>query len=1115
MSKRSNKASPISSAGSAVPPDQSARDLITRELKSNVLVEAAAGTGKTTSLVARMISLIRAGCCPSDKLAAVTFTRKAAAELRSRFQLGLETATREAEGLERQRLSEAVANVERSFVGTIHSFCARLLRERPVEAGVDAQFVELDDEKDDELRQRAWTEHVARLIASDDHSVGALADLGVDLPQLRAAFERFAEFPDVAEWPVDEIALPDPEPLTAALRAYVDHMASIAKSLPADAGNDKLIPQYRRLPRLVRHADLVRPAELYALLETFSGSTPSVVQKNWPGGKPQAKAEEEAWQRFAQDHAIPYIEASRSVRYSHIREVLRPALAIYDRLRRDAGGLNFQDLLLGVARMLKENLAVRKYFRRRFTHLLVDEFQDTDPIQAEVMLLLTADDPNETQWRRSRPVSGSLFVVGDPKQSIYRFRRADIVTYNEVKRIIQATGGQIVSLTANFRATAPLVEWVNETFAKRFPPEATEVAPAHSPFQVGRIDDRAGDLAGLHVLDALGANKEEILRYESALVSRTIRHALDSGRNVPRSGRERDEPHAAQAGDFLIVTRNTTNLSQYARELLALGVPHQVTGGTALNESEELAMLSNCLRALARPDDPVALVAVLRSALFGISDAALLAFKKSGGRFSFRAPVPSTGLSREDREAIEDAFGRLQRYYKWLYLLPPAASIEKIAEDLGLLARAVASPGGDVRAGSLSKVFELVRSAEAERRSVMEIVEYVNHLVISDEKHDGISVRPPDGSVVRLMNLHKVKGLEAPVVFLSDPTGQFDHPVDLHIDRSGERVCGYMAVYAPRASTGYAAPRLLACPADWKRLADIERGFQQAENERLLYVAATRAGTCLIVAKREKRPGDNPWRPLAEELSEYETHQDPGEQVPPKRPQIAVVVNEIDAAKKRIEERWQGLRAKTYEVKPIKADALKEQRLPAAFDGDVAALSEVSPDEEASVATFAGEHGVEWGEDLHVLLEAAMRKPESKLHCLAASLTRERDGDDTRVDALVSSVRVVQQSDIWKRARRSQRMLAEVPIMVTLPAKTGDSAVATIRRGVIDLAFLEPQGWVIVDYKTDQVKPGMIPEKVDYYRPQLESYAATWRKLVGELVELGIFFTFANRYERL
>ena len=909
MVKRSSKPA-AKTAQIAQPQDQAARNLIVSELDKNVIVEAAAGTGKTTSLVARMINLIRQDKCAIENLAAVTFTRKAAAELRSRFQVGLEKAASEATGIEKDRLAEALEHVERTFLGTIHSFCARLLRERPVEAGVDLEFSELDEAQDSELRTQAWSEHVARMVATSNPLVGELENLGVELGDLRLAFERIADYPDVDEWPAPDVPLPDVTPNDTALQNFVVHIKSLEPSLPEAAGNDKLIPAYRKLRRSVRQADLESPAELLAVLEPFlNAKPPDVVQKIWPGGKTQAVAEQESWTRFAQNYATAYVQTLRRARYAVVMKAVLPAVEIYDRLRRDAALLNFQDLLLAAARLLRENPVIRTYFRKRFTHLLIDEFQDTDPIQAEVMMLLVADDVTITDWRRCRPVSGSLFVVGDPKQSIYRFRRADIVTYNEVKRIIQETGGEVVSLTANFRATAPLLEWVNNHFSGKFPTAATEVAPAYSRLEVGRVDERAGEFAGLYRLQSLGENKQAILASEPRILAQTIRHAIDTGRKIPRSKREHDDPLSAQPGDFLIVTRNTKNLSGYARELQALGVPHQVTGGTSLNELEELAMLGTCLRALIRPDDPVALVAVLRSELFGISDEALYALKKAGGKFAFYEPVPAQGLSPGNSQSIACAFDRLNLYSGWLYHLPAAASIEKIADDSGLIARASAAPGGDVRAGSLAKAFELLRAAQATQLSTLELLEYLERLVTGDQKHDGISVRPAEGSSVRLMNLHKVKGLEAPVVFLADPTGNYEHPIDLHIDRAGKKVRGYMAVYAPRPEGSQAAPRPLALPSDWAKQEDTETGFLQAENERLLYVAATRAGTCLVVSERAKRPKDNPWHSLAESLADRESHRDPGAQVAPPRPQISVSLEDVkSAAKTKSTDGWSTLR---------------------------------------------------------------------------------------------------------------------------------------------------------------------------------------------------------------
>jgi ATP-dependent helicase/nuclease subunit A len=366
------------------------------------------------------------------------------------------------------------------------------------------------------------------------------------------------------------------------------------------------------------------------------------------------------------------------------------------------------------------------------------------------------------------------------------------------------------------------------------------------------------------------------------------------------------------------------------------------------------------------------------------------------------------------------------------------------------------------------------------------------------------------------MNLHKVKGLEAPIVFLGDPTGQFEHPIDLHVDRSGPIARGYMAVFEPRSSVGYAAPRILAYPSPWSQLKDKEREFQQAENERLLYVAATRAGTCLIVTRREKRPKENPWHSLTEDLADREIHQDPGPQVCPTRPEISITAQEIEDAETNIANRWDTLRRRSYTTEAIKQAALSGNESKSALDDLLSPALAASADSEPAGDTYAGEHGVEWGEDIHILLETAIRDSNANLEHLARSLTREREGDDERVRALLDCVRVVQQSAIWKRARASKRVFAEIPLMALATANEADDGLVTIRRGVIDLAFWETDGWVIVDYKTDRAEPRSIPKLVKYYGPQVESYAGTWQTLTGEAVhEVGLFFTRANRYERV
>src|SRR5262249_47004662 len=545
---------------------------------------------------------------------AVTFTRKAAAELRDRFQVELERQMRSADGVVGQRLAEALAHMERCFIGTIHSFCARLLRERPVEAGVDLSLVEVEEDVDKQLRREAWDEYVATLFATSDPILEELDRLGLPINKLSEAFLKFAEYPDVTEWPAPAVELPDRRIAAQALREYAAHMERLGPTFPRERGKDRLMSQYERIPLMVCQADLDRPQELLEILEEFGKA--KAVQKNWRGGGRQGKQEKEKWEGFRDNVARPMVRAWLALRYEVVLRVLRPAVQAYDRLREHKGALNFQDLLLKSAELLRDQPKIREYFRKRFTHLLVDEFQDTDPIQAEVMLLLTADDPTQSNWRACRPVPGSLFVVGDPKQSIYRFRRADIVTYNEVKAILKSHGA-IVSLSANFRTIAPVIDWVNGAFEAIFPLEPTNYSPARRPLEVGRAGGTDGDLAGVHALDIPEkyGNDEAAVAHEADFVARFIRQAVDNGWTVPRTIKEleRGINPAVGFGDFLIIARKKKHLALYAEKLDQLRIPSEVAGGSGLQALDELRLLHICLAAVIEPDNPVALVAVLRS----------------------------------------------------------------------------------------------------------------------------------------------------------------------------------------------------------------------------------------------------------------------------------------------------------------------------------------------------------------------------------------------------------------------------------------------------------------------------------------------------------------------
>jgi len=1075
------------------PPDQDQRQLIIDELDKTMLVEAAAGTGKTTGMLNRMVALIQQGVCLVDTMAAVTFTRKAASELRDRFQVRLEKAARQASGVEAERLLLAVASVERCFIGTIHSFCARLLRERPIEAGVDLAFQELDDDLDQQLREGSWSEFTDRLIAEDDPRIGQLRELGLQFDELRSGFMKFAGYSDVQHWDAPPVDLPDWQPTIAALEEYADHMAGLIPTFPMDRGNDKLMNRYEQIVRLTRNRDLASPAKLMEVLSLFPSSL-KPTQKCWPGGPPQGKAEMDRWTDFCQRFVEPVKTPWLAKRYHLVIDLMQGAAEQYARRRQLSGGLNYQDLLMKAADLLRDKPQVRRYFRSRFTHLLVDEFQDTDPIQAEVVMFLTANDPSEQDWRNCQPVAGSLFVVGDPKQSIYRFRRADIFTYNQVKDVICSSGGVVVSLSANFRTRDDLVQWGNKIFMATFPEEANQYSPTISKMLVARQEGSEGELTGIHVLEIPEeyCKGSATVEYEADQIARTIRQLLDSGATVPRTLNESEQEISGQVtpSDFLVITWRKKDLAYYGKKLQELGIPYQVTGGSAWDQVPELDWLIRCLRAVTGPDNSVALVAALRSPLFGINDQQLYEFRKAGGEFSYQSPLPKE-LAAETSVRFEQAFAKLRCYNQWLRVLPAVAGMERIIWDLGLTVSALSDVGGNVQAGSLAKVLEILREQQSQFPSASQLVEYLGELIEKQTEFDALPARANRKNAVRLMNLHKVKGLEAPVVFLANPTGKWSPPVDLHIDRSADQVTGYLAIKG--GSPGSNHRPVLASPLGWEACQEEEKQFSESEQKRLLYVAATRAGAQLIVSQKEKRNDTSYWKFFADYLEDCPKLSDPGEQSAPLVTETELNVETVDQAAGQITQSWQHTGQATYAT-----GAAKEMT-----------VQSTGPQPKSA----GGGQGAAWGTVIHLLLETAMQQPGMPLESLAYTALEQQDLDVSLIDDALAVVQSVLDSEIWQRAQASEKRLVEVPFEHCLDANDSETGLPTLVRGVIDLMFQEDDGWVIVDYKTDAVTDSSVNKLVDHYRGQVNGYADTWQLLTGETVkEKGLYLTRLNQF---
>jgi len=1067
------------------------RQLIADDLDSNIMVEAAAGTGKTTGIVGRMVNLIATGRCQIENLAATTFTRKAAAELRERFQAKLrEELSSDRPDDELERIKTAIERIEFAFVGTFHSFCSLMLRERPIEFGVDPGFREIDTAEGKLLCEQAWQAFLDELYSTGREQLDRIHTLGLKTNELKSCFLKFLQFRDIHEWPHVLPASFDLEATKREVQAYIEDMRLLIPFFvaPADRKSDRTMELYEKIVLASDNVDWGHDADFFKLLELFDSSSLKTTFSYWHDYD-VAKEEKTRYHDMRLDTVRPAFQWWGHYRYEFLIGLLENASVVYDSIRNATGGLDFQDLLLHTAKGLKENASLRGYFQKRFTHVLVDEFQDTDPIQAEVLAYLTSNDNSQTNWKSCTPLSGSLFVVGDPKQSIFRFRRADIVTYKLVKQIFEQSGGKILSLSKNFRSEQSICDWVNPIFQNLIGSTETKYSPAAVDIECGRSDGSKGELTGVHKLVIPeGLNKPEAIPWEAEQIAKYISVAIAEKKTVPRTEIElrRGKSAHAEPGDFLIIVRGKDYLHHYANALDQFGISNTVTGGRAFENISELKAIYDILLTVDDSKNPIPYVSVLRSELFGFGDADFYELKRLGGRFSYTSPIPD-GLSSELQSRFQSVNQRLTRYRGWIRNMPFASAFEKIASDIGLLARCSSHLDGDIVAGGFLKAVEWVRAQSWDFDSANDMITFLEELMDSTET-DNCSVLPPDTSSVRVMNLHKVKGLEAPIVFLACTFGKGNYPPKSHVDRSEEVAKGYLAIEKIIGQGFKKKRRSIATPANWTTYSDEEVLFGNAEESRLLYVACTRAA-CQLVVTTSSKDKNSTWKELYPHLESA-----PAIVVPSKGKAVTLnqtpsVAQTLDEATDQIERTWSSLRTPSYAVVAAKSVAMKQ--------------SKARPTWRAS-----GDYGHQWGTAIHQLLELRMNDSGIGLEPMAQQLAEEFELGSDRVVELLSTVETVASSGIWARAKRAETIFTEIPFETSTNPASSATVVPTVTRGVIDLCFKESDGWVLVDYKTDDISEGDLADAVEYYREQMKSYSSFWESVTGQPVaETGLYFS--------
>ena len=839
--------------------DAADRLLIRERLDDTVIVEAAAGTGKTTELVSRILSVLERGRATIEQIVAVTFTEKAAGELKLRLRKELESARQgSADTAVVGRLTDAIQRLEQAHVSTIHGFCADLLRERPVDARIDPLFEVLTEPRAERMYHEAFRGWLHEQLEHPPEGVRRALRRSVwsrdnrdrddgPIDRLRRAGRDLVEWRDFAgAWRRDRF---DRDAALAQVLGRIRELAKLTER--ATSKRDTL------------YSDTVAVRELSHDVQTaerFSAPDPDGWEArvvDLAQNKDFRRARRGRERAYGADVPRDAVWATYEALLAELDEFqraadcdlaallhdeLHAAVVRYEELKGRAGALDFVDLLLRARDLLVEHERVRRTFQSRFTHIFVDEFQDTDPLQAEILLLLAADDPRERDWHRITPVPGKLFIVGDPKQAIYRFRRADVETYQDVCDLLQARGAKRAFLRASFRATPTIQRMVNAAFEPLMTGDRATLQAQYvalSPYRPEAADQPS--VVVLPVPEPYGLRRVAGYAIEKSLpdgVGAFVRWLLNDSKWTVTERTTRDElpmPVPIEPRHVCILFRRFLHLGDdvtraYVEALESRGVPHLLVGGKSFHDREEVETMRAALAAVEWPDDELSVFATLRGALFAIDDESLLEYRHAHKAFH---PFTVPGELAPELEPIASALRLLRRLHSNRNYRPAADTITQLLDATRAHVAFVLRAAGEQALANVLHVAELAR--QYEMNGGISFRGFVEQL--REQADGGQAAEAPileEGSDgVRLMTVHKAKGLEFPVVILADMTAKLrNERADRLIDRARNACYQRLSRWTP-------IELALNEPKEVAR--------DEAEGVRIAYVAATRARDLLVV----------------------------------------------------------------------------------------------------------------------------------------------------------------------------------------------------------------------------------------------------------------------------
>lgn len=874
----------------SVEKDTISRNRIVSETDMNFFVEAGAGSGKTTMLVSRMVAMVEQGKDIS-KICAITFTKAAAGEFYERFQKmliersnpdfmcedkgfsgQLPTPTEET----RERCANALQNIDLCFMGTIDSFCNMVLSEHPSEAkipsdatimsDVDVQalykqiYVKIcDGGHGEELRGLSRTYRTLHRNAEEVFIKG----ISIFMNNRNVHFN----YNESQAADLDKDFATERANLIKALGCLIDH-----PELMYDANQQsvaawgKLSDAYKNIKR--RWSDnysgvlyaLKSIKDIRVLPRALDKYAPSLADVFEPGGK-QGK-----WLELTSTKDKCLYDKMKNLQYGATMTFLSKCVPVIEQAMREKGCLTFFDYLYYLRNMLKEDAGKNgdliRYIYNRHSYFLIDEFQDTNPMQAEVFFYLASQNPVEI-WSKCVPRPGSLFIVGDPKQSIYRFRSADVTSFLNVKKLFRESVGDVLYLSRNFRSTKQLLGYFNRVFTQMLPEENEN----QSKFEEIPLPDSDRDeFQGIYTYRAYtgSAAPENPSETDPMRISSIITTLVDRDEYLITTGDDK-EPRKIKYGDIMVITYGKKKLAPIMQRLDELEIPMHVEGDVPFYSNEALYAIYQIYSAVADSDDKLSLLGALTGKILNFHHEDVVLFKAYGGEVSMNAANELAEDAEETALLVAEKVNELKQLHYRALKLSPAALFAEIMDKYEVYRYAKAD-----NLEVLYYTLELMRNAESNGIivSATDGANYLAGLLAGESEEERCLSLNDTRDCVHMANLHKIKGLEAPIVILAAASSREFTATERmeHGDDSSE---GYIFKLEGDRNENGSAPVYFET-SDYADKKDEENAALKAEGQRLVYVAATRARNALILCDSVHFSGkggevhDSKWKPIME-----------------------------------------------------------------------------------------------------------------------------------------------------------------------------------------------------------------------------------------------------------